>query len=173
VNRERKVLLLLPCTNKKPYYESPSWRYIISRIEPWRNNVDLGAVDCIIDPSTGLPYGIVMEWEQEVTVGKDAYPSPQKILELEEQIRRRLEKLGPYYTDIVAYINVKTYWEALEIVRSEFDIEMLPTVFNDKRNWNSSYSRMSPRGIFYKYVAELQNKLAILLNTITNCSIFP
>jgi len=53
----RKVLLLLPCTNKKPYSKAPTWKFIMSRIGPWLDHVDMAAVDCITNHKTKKPFG--------------------------------------------------------------------------------------------------------------------
>jgi len=159
MRKNAEVLLLLPCTNKKPYTEAPTWKYVMKNIGPWLNAVDLAAVDCITDPLTGLPFGIVTESEQYLTIDKDEKPSPEKIPVLVEQIRNKLKLLSPHYNHIISYINVKSYWKAVEAVQPEFDIKMLPKMYMNEKNWNSKICRMGPIGMFKIAIDELRKEI--------------
>ena len=159
MNEKPRILLLLPCTNRKPYITAPSWKYVLKHIEPWRDYIALAAVDCIKDPSTGLPFGIVGEWEQELTVTKDELPNPQKIDSLVAQIRKKLRELVRNYDYVIAYINVKTYWKALERLGNEFNIKMLPSVFKGEKNWNGKICHASPIGVFKREIVELTKEI--------------
>jgi hypothetical protein len=157
-HKRREVLLLLPCSQIKPYEKAPTWRYIAKSISPWRNHVDVGAIDCIVCPISGKPYGIVMEWEQDLTVSRDEKPTRNNFPSLVEQIARRLEILSPRYDRILSYLNVRVYWDAVQSLQARFAIRMLPRIFQDSRNWNSAHAGIGPRGAFYKYSYELTNE---------------
>jgi len=152
-------LLLLPCTNKKPYSEAPTWKFIMKRIEPWLDHVDLAAVDCIINPRTNKPFGIVTRRQERLTVGKDERPDPAKLPGLTIEIRKKLERLSPKYTQVVSYLNVKTYWQAVQALSDDFGIEMLPSIYHKNENWNGKIAHSGPIGVFKREVPELQEAL--------------
>ncbi|MEM4972857.1 MAG: hypothetical protein QXR87_03960 [Candidatus Hadarchaeales archaeon] len=115
-----KVLLILPCNKMAKagdYKKGNNWRLVLKHIKPWREKglVDLAAVDCID------MLGIVPEWENYKTIGKDEYPSwskfkdPVKFRQLVEAISAKLLDLAPHYSHIIVYVNVRAYYEALKI----------------------------------------------------------
>jgi hypothetical protein len=154
-----RTLLILPCTDQKPYSESRTWSYVLGHIGPWRDKIDLAAIDCITNPTDRKPFGIVMEWDEWKTKNLDERPSKDKINTLTEQVFSQLKKADENYSQIVAYVNVKSYWQVLWSLRKEHHIRMLPRLFHDPSNWNSSNARISPRGAFYKYISELTTEL--------------
>jgi len=154
-----KVLLILPCTAVKPYSASPTWKYVLKKIAPLRAYVELAAIDCITNPKTGKPFGIVHEKEQYLTIRLDERPNPRKLSILIPAIRSKLKLLASRYDYIIAYINVKVYWKALLAVRDEFKITLLPSLYYKEENWDVKKSGIGPRGAFYVYVGELVNTL--------------
>jgi 7-cyano-7-deazaguanine tRNA-ribosyltransferase len=160
MTKNARVLLLLPCTNKKPYTEAPTWKFIAKHIEPWHNQVDIAAVDCITNPVNGLPFGIVTQQEQYLTVDKDERPSPEKIPVLIEEIRKKLDLLSPQYDHIISYINVKSYWKAIEALKTDYNIKMLPRAYMKDENWKGKVSHMGPIGMFKVCVCELKDELS-------------
>ena len=162
MSSKNKVLLILPCTKKKPYTAAPTWKFILKHLEPWKKFVELAAVDCITNPKTGKPFGIVLAKEQHLTIDKDERPDPNKLPILISEIRKKLKKLSKNYRFIVAYVNVKAYWKALEAVKDEFNICMLPSVYRNPENWN--HIGIGPIGMFKKAVGELTNTIEELVN---------
>jgi len=151
----KRTLLILPCTDQKPYSKSRTWSYVQQKLAPWREYIDIAAIDCIANPADGKPFGLVMEWEEWKTQGLDERPSRDKITPLQRRVQERLDEINGKYCQIVAYINVKSYWEVLWKLRRRYHIRMLPRVFHNGENWKSSIAGVSPRGAFYKYVREL------------------
>lgn len=166
--KKGKVLLLLPCTNKKPYTEAPTWRFIMKQIKPWLGQVDLAAVDCITNPKTNKPFGIVTQRQQHLTIGKDERPDPEKLPALTIEIRKKLDRLTPKYSHVVSYLNVKSYWNAIAQVSEEFGIEMLPTVYRVNKVWNSKALHSGPIGIFKREVPELRQVLTKYTDIVPN-----
>ena len=164
----RRVLLLLPCTNKKPYTDAPTWKFIMRRIEPWMGQVDIAAVDCITNPKTNRPFGIVTRSQQQLTVGRDERPDPAKLPALTQEIQKKLRRLSPKYSHVVSYLNVKTYWKAVEAVSDDFDIEMLPSIYHKNENWNGKIAHSGPIGVFKREVPELQQTLAKYTGIVPN-----
>jgi predicted RNA-binding protein len=151
----RKLLVLLPCTNKKPYTEAPTWKFVLKHLSPYLEHVDIAAVDCITNPRTGLPFGIVSRRSQRLTVGKDERPDPKKLESLVKEIRRQLRRRSYRYDRIVSYLNVKSYWKALDEVRDEFEIKMLPKIYAKNDVWNSKKLHMGPIGMFRTEIGDL------------------
>jgi hypothetical protein len=158
----KAVLLILPCSAVKPYVESPTWRYVIHHIDKWRKNIDLVAIDCITDPRTGRPFGIVGEWEQHLTLNLDEKPNNAKYPLLQPVVKEKLSDLVPYYNSVISYLNVKLYWKTIESVRDDFQITMLPKKFRGRRSWDSKRLKMTPRNIFYHQISELTGALDLL-----------
>jgi len=114
----RKILLILPCNKYAEvgnYKLGRNWKMVLKRIEPWRDRIDLAAIDCI------NMLGLVPEWENYKTVGHNIYPSwehfknnPERLEELSIAIARKLKELAPRYERIIAYLNVKAYFLALK-----------------------------------------------------------
>ncbi len=154
-----RTLLILPCTDQKPYSESRTWTYVLRQIGPWRDKIDLAAIDCITNPSSGEPFGLVMEWEEWKTKKLDERPSKDKIPKLRKQIVSQLEQIDGKYEHIFAYVNVRSYWEVLWSLRRVYHIKMLPRLFHNEDNWNSAAAHISPRGAFYKFIDELITRL--------------
>lgn len=157
---EPRVLLILPCTNIKPYSSSPTWRYILERLKPCREAIDFAAIDCITNPRTGRPFGIVPVSEENQVVGLDEKPDPKKLPSLIEEVRSKLWDLRDDYLKTIAYINVRAYWEALSNLAEEFEITLLPSVYRNARSWSVEAIGASPQGVFRKYVGELLAELS-------------
>jgi hypothetical protein len=119
----------------------------------------VAAIDCIRNPADKKPFGLVMEWEEWKTERLDERPSMDKIPELEKRVLMQLEKINRNYDRVVAYVNVKSYWNVLWKLRRKYKIKMLPTLFHDCDNWNSMNAKISPRGAFYKHIEELTREL--------------
>lgn len=150
-----RTLLILPCTDQKPYSKSRTWSYVLQKVSPWRERIDVAAIDCIRNPADKKLFGLVMEWEEWKTERLDERPSMDKIPELEKCVLTQLERMNGKYDRIVAYVNVKTYWNVLWKLRRKYKIKMLPYLFHDSDNWNSANANISPRGAFYKFIGEL------------------
>lgn len=148
--KKARTLLILPCTDHKPYTDSVSWRYAIKKLNGHRDDVDLAAIDCITNPKTGRPFGIVMRKQQWKTVGLDEFPDQSKVPEMISIVRKQLQHHQASYTRIIAYVNVKSYWTVLWTLRREHSVVMLPRLYRNPRNWNSTHARISPRGAFYR-----------------------
>jgi len=157
-----RTLLILPCTDQKPYSKSRTWSYVLEQIAPWREKIDIAAIDCIPNPIDREPFGLVMEWEEWKTKKLDERPCKDKIPQLRRQVTRKLETMNGRYGQMVAYVNVRCYWEVLWSLRRVYRIKMLPRLFHNSENWNSSTARISPRGAFYKYIGELTTTLDCL-----------
>jgi len=121
--------------------------------------VDLAAIDCITNPTTGLPFGIVAKRSQRLTIGKDEKPDPDKFDPLVKEIKRKLRKMSSRYDRMISYLNVRSYWDALESVREEFDITMLPRVYANHKRWNSKKLRMGPIGMFKTKIYDLVREI--------------
>ena len=159
---QNQILLILPCTNVKPYTKSPSWRYVLDHLEPWRQHISLAAIDCITNPSTGKPFGIVPVSEEDKVVGLDEKPNPQKLPALVESIRTGLAQIRSEHGTIIAYVNVKSYWQALEEVAEEFNIHLLPSAYRKTSDWSVANIGASPLGVFRKCVNELVDEIRSL-----------
>jgi len=155
-----RILLILPCTKRKPYSSSPTWRFIIDHIGPELDHIELAAIDCITNPITGKPFGIVPMSEEHMVVGLDETPDPEKLGSLVEAVRIRLTSIRSRFRVIVAYINVRAYWHALEEVADEFGICLLPSVYRGAESWDTGQIGASPLGVFRKYVDELLNEIS-------------
>lgn len=123
------------------------------------NQVDLVAVDCIINPETGTPFGIVPMSEENKVVGLDEKPDPKKLESLVTSVRDGLQRIKNGHR-AVAYVNVRTYWQALNTVADEFEICMLPSVYRNASSWSVEAIGASPQGVFRKYVDELLAELS-------------
>ena len=156
---EPRVLLILPCTNIKPYSRSPTWHYILERLKPWHEAIDFVAIDCITNPQTGKPFGIVPMSEEDMVVGLDEKPDLKKLPSLIEEVRSKLCELRSDYLRTIAYINVRAYWEALAQVAEEFEITLLPSVYRNAKSWSVEAIGASPLGVFRKYANELVQEL--------------
>jgi predicted RNA-binding protein len=157
--RRKPVLLLLPCTNKKPYAASSSWRFVLNHVGRYRDTFDVAAVDCITNRRTGKPFGIVHERQQRLVVGRDERPDPEKLDDLVVEIEKKLARLAPRYEHIIAYLNVKTYWRAIEKVQDQFNITMLPKAYRGRESWNSHTLHMGPIGMFKKSINQLEKEI--------------
>jgi hypothetical protein len=100
-----------------------------------------------------------MEWEEWKTKGLDERPSMEKIPELEKRVLTQLDEINGRYDSVVAYVNVKSYWNVLWKLRRKHKIKMLPRLFHDPDNWNSLKAGIGPRGAFYKFIDELTTTL--------------
>jgi hypothetical protein len=154
----------LPCTNKKPYTDGPTWKFVLRHLEPYEGHLDIAAVDCITNPRTGLPYGIVSRRNQRLTVGKDERPDPRKFDPLVKEIRRKLRRMSTRYDRVISYLNVRLYWNAVESIRDEFDITMLPRIYARNKVWNSKKLRMGPIGMFKTEIHDLVHEVEKTVN---------
>lgn len=153
--KKARTLLILPCTNHKPYTESLTWKYVINKLDGRSDKVELAAIDCITNPETGKPFGLVMKREQSRTLGLDEFPDMAKVHILQTIVERQLRRKRIHYDRIVAYVNVKSYWNVLWQLRDKYSITMLPRLFRKRENWNSAIAGISPRGAFYRDIDEL------------------
>jgi len=160
-----KILLILPCTSTKPYSSSPTWRYIIKRIEPWRDCIDLAAIDCITNPVTGKPFGIVPASKEDLVIGLDEKPNSKKLGPLVESVKVGLTCIRHRFQTIIAYINVKTYWQALEGIAEEFGICLMPSIYRNASSWSADSVGASPPGVFRKYINELVDEISRIEHT--------
>jgi hypothetical protein len=92
-------------------------------------------------------------------VGRDERPDPEKLDDLVVEIEKKLARLSPRYDHIIAYLNVKTYWRAIERVQDQFDITMLPKAYRGRKSWNSHTLHMGPIGMFKKSINQLENEI--------------
>lgn len=161
--------MILPCTNVKPYSNSPSWRYILQHLEPWRESIDFAAIDCITNPITGRPFGIVPVSEEDKIVGLDEKPDLRKLPTLVKEVRTKLGDLHNNYQKMIAYINVRAYWEALSQVAEEFEIALLPSVYRNARSWSVEAIGASPPGVFRKYIGELVKEISETVTEKSGC----
>jgi len=164
VANKTKTLLILPCTNIKPYSHSPTWHYILERLKPCHETIDFAAIDCITNPQTGKPFGIVPMSEEDKVVGLDEKPDLRKLPSLIEEVRSKLWELQGDYLRMIAYINVRAYWEALAQVAEEFEITLLPSVYRNAKSWSVEAIGASPPGVFRKYIWELLDEIRSLPN---------
>ncbi len=102
-----------------------------------------------------------------MTVGKDGSPDPSKLEPLVSEIRRKLRRMSHRYDHIVSYLNVKSYWTALDEVRNEFDVKMLPKVYAENEIWNSKKLHMGPIGIFKTEIGDLVSEVRRYANGTT------
>ena len=151
--------MILPCTDHKPYTESVSWRYVAKKLNGHSGSVDLAAIDCITNPRTGEPFGIVMKDQQWRTVGLDEFPDKSKVERMKTIVSKQLERKRGLYRNTIAYVNVRSYWEVLWDMKEKFQITMLPRLYHHSRNWNSLTAGISPRGAFYRDIDELIQEL--------------
>jgi len=96
-----------------------------------------------------------MEREQWKTIGLDELPSRDKVPALKIRVQAQLNRMNGGYCCVLAYVNVRSYWEVLWSLRKQFPIKMLPKIFHNGSNWNSTVAGIGPRGAFYKYIGEL------------------
>lgn len=107
---ERDVLLLLPCSQQKPYSDSRTHSVVMDRIEPARQRVHKVTV-------SGM-YGPVPESkEREDAVMQYNYvlaeQDTQQIELVTNRVREYLVKYGDQYGTIIAYATSKNYREVL------------------------------------------------------------
>lgn len=138
----------------------------MKHLGPWKKYVSLAAVDCITDPKTGKPFGIVTVENQHLTINRDEKPDPSKLPVLVQEVRKKLKKLSKNYDHIIAYINVKAYWKALEQIQDEFEICMLPKAYRNLKKWNNA--KIGPIGMFKTSVGELVETIKELVGTNEN-----
>jgi hypothetical protein len=72
----------------------------------------------------------------------------------------KLRELRSDYPRMIAYINVRAYWEALSQVAEEFNITLLPSVYQNARSWSVEAIGASPPGVFRKYANELVSEIS-------------
>jgi hypothetical protein len=97
-------------------------------------------------------------------VDKDERPDPEKMVSLVREIRRKLRRMSPRYDQIISYINVKSYWTALDQIRDEFHIQMLPRLYDKHKVWNSKKLHMGPIGVFKTEIHDLIGEMDKLVN---------
>ncbi len=159
-----KVLLILPCMNwnkyKQEYTKSRFWAATLSAISRWNNQLDIVAIDCIVLRSTGKMLGLWSPFvekqalEEIVELGLDSYPSwskyshkPSLMRELYNAVDSRLSELSGKYDRIVAFINVKAYYQTLRELSSKYSIRLLP----NRVAWKAA------RAVPYRNIAELRD----------------
>jgi hypothetical protein len=138
-------MLILPCMRWLSYgsrfEESNFWKPILTCLNPYLPFIDVYAIDCIRLPSTNKPIGIWSPYKDErifqevMSYGLDSYPAwakfkgnPLLLDELQESVEVCLNPLASQYQTIIAYVNVRAYYECLtRVVKNGFRIIVLPT----------------------------------------------
>lgn len=138
------ILLILPCMPWTKYglnfaSKGRLWRILLRRIQNWRSEIDVYAIDCIRLKSTshmiGLwsPFSEIEIFQEIVQENLDSYPSwtkyknhPELVLELLNRVEITLESIACKYERIIAFINVRAYRECLENIAPKYRIKMLP-----------------------------------------------
>jgi len=96
-------------------------------------------------------------------VGRDEHPDPEKLDDLVVEIEKKLGRLAPRYDHIIAYLNVRTYWQAIERIQDQFNITMLPKAYRRRKKWNSHVMHMGPIGMFKKSIKQLEREIELRL----------
>jgi len=116
-NEEAKVVLILPCSQEKPYTRSSSFRAVYSYLERELRAGDIDQIDFVF--LSGL-YGPVPEahaYEEPVTTydfllhKKDAVG----ISEISKRLSAFIKRFGSSYEQIVAYSTQPAYRKAIEL----------------------------------------------------------
>jgi hypothetical protein len=138
------------------------WRSVLKRIDAWRDYTDIYAIDCIRLKSTAKMIGIWSPYSdnevfQEILENNlDSYPSwskfkphPERQEELREQVDRKLSQIAYRYRHVIAFVNVRAYYECLESLSRKYKITILPR----------DISWLTPRGITNSQFDQLRLEL--------------
>jgi hypothetical protein len=79
------------------------------------------------------PYSDHEVFEEILQYDLDSYPSwskfknrPERQAELKEQVDRKLRQIAPHYPHLIAFVNVRAYYECLCDLSRKFRITVLP-----------------------------------------------
>jgi hypothetical protein len=140
---EKRILLILPCMPWIKYgrdFENGTfWKIVRKHIEPYLESIDIYAIDCIRLRSSGKMIGLWSPYKDkeiydEILLEKlDSYPAwgkyknnPKAREELKLQVKNKITQLRKAYELIVAYLNVRVYYECIGSLAQEFGIILLP-----------------------------------------------
>jgi hypothetical protein len=168
---KKKIMLILPCMpwiNYGRNFENGTfWKIVRKHIKPYLKSIDIYAIDCIRLRSSGKMIGLWSPYKDkeildEILLEKlDSYPAwekyknnPRAREELTLQVTDRLIQLRKVYESIVAYLNVRVYYECIKDLAPEFRIILLPKIIP----WRTPRVTYSSR-----YVNELVHVLSELL----------
>jgi tRNA-guanine family transglycosylase len=121
--KNKQILLLIPCSQRKPYQESRTHRVVMGRLDSQRNNIHKVTI-------SGM-YGPVPEEKEtedpvigyEYVLGKE---DTEQIAIVRNRILDYLYEYGEQYNDILAYAVSKPY---RSVIQNSFDAYGEGTVF--------------------------------------------
>jgi hypothetical protein len=115
------------------------WRIVLKNIKPYLEFIDIYAIDCIKLKSSDRRIGLWSPYKDknildEIMLEKlDSYPAwekyknnPKAREELKIQVKNKLILLRDKYKSIIAYLNVRVYYECIKDLIPEFNIILLP-----------------------------------------------
>jgi len=119
-----KYLVLLPCNRyaiEGNYFKGRYWKIADKLRRNAKNDITLGAIDCIPVFYLNINDAIVLENEMHIVKGYDSYPrySKGKIKPLAEGIKNGLIRVANQFDRIIVLLNVKLYMEALQEAMKE------------------------------------------------------
>lgn len=141
--KKKKIMLILPCMPWIKYgsnFENGAfWKIVRKHINPYLRFIDIYAIDCIKLRSSGRMIGLWSPYKDREILDEilrerlDSYPAwgkcknnPKAREELELQVTDSLVRLKKEYESIVAYLNVRVYYECINDLAQEFRIILLP-----------------------------------------------
>lgn len=108
---DRSVLLLIPCSQQKPYSDSRTHSVLFDKIGELSQDIHKVTISGMYGP-------VPEEFEQEEEVLRYSYvlanEDEQQISLVTDRIRQYLADYGDEYDNIVGYVTSKTYREAIE-----------------------------------------------------------
>ena len=167
-----KIMLILPCMPWIKYgrgFENGTfWKIVRKHIKPYLKFIDIYAIDCIRLKSSGRMIGLWSPCKDKKILDEilceelDNYPAWEKYKsnsrareELKLQVRNRLIYLREVYESIVAYLNVRVYYECIKDLAPEFQIILLPRTIP----WRTPRVTYSSR--YVKELVDVLNKLLV------------
>ena len=163
-------MLILPCMPWIRYgsnFENGTfWKIVRKHVKSYLKSIDIYAIDCIKLRSSGKMIGLWSPYKDKEILHEilheklDSYPAwekyknnPKAREELKLQVRDKLIQLREVYQSIVAYLNVRVYYECIKDLAPEFRIILLPQTIP----WRTPRVTYSPR-----YLDELAHVLSEL-----------
>jgi len=179
LNDAKKIMLILPCMPWIKYginFENGTfWKIILKNIKSYLEFIDIYAIDCIKLKSSGRMIGLWSPYKDknildEIMIEKlDRYPAwekyknnPKAREELKIQVKNKLTLIRDKYKSIIAYLNVRVYYECIKEIIPEFHIILLP----------KNVPWRTPRVTYsQQYINELKDVLSKILSFSTQSEI--
>jgi len=126
--KDKKIMLILPCTVTKPYFESRTYRYITNFLE--KKHISIAKIEIVT--LSGMFGPVPQKYEQHPAVLEYEYilstRAKTRINLIIDRLQQFLERYQSKFNFTLAYITSRPYRQVIDLVNKKYklDIILLP-----------------------------------------------